>query len=252
MDEFDLIIGIHSIAEALRNSERRVHFVCGTEDSLELLAKTTQLPNEVKTYSSHKVQEEAKKYFKQMGLEYQRVPSNLFLIAAKLDVMSLPDFYEAVLAKPRVRILCLDQITDIHNAGAILRTASFYQVDYVVVPGKQSFGLTPSFFRIASGAAEFVKLVESNKLSRTVSKLKELNIPVVGLSEHAKGDLASILNKTSDQRLALVLGREDVGISHAVIRQCDYQLSLTPQGETKSLNVSIASAIAMEKCFGLV
>lgn len=249
MENFDLIVGQHSILEALQNSDRNHYLLVGTDESLELIPKKLR-PSNTKIYSKHKVQEESKTYFKQLELEYQRVPSNLFLVSSSLESTPLPEFYQAVESQTSLRILALDQISDVHNAGAIVRTAAFYNVDYIIVPNRKSFGLTPSFFRIASGATEHVKLVEANKLSKTLSKLKELGATTIALSEHAQGDLDSVLADFK-RNLVLVLGKEDTGISNAVMRVCELKLALAPQGNIKSLNVSIASAVAMEKCFGI-
>lgn len=249
MEDFDLIVGQHSILEALQNAKRRHYLLVGTEESLALIPKNLR-PAQTKTYSKHKVQEESKTYFKQLDLEYQRVPTNLFLVSSPLESTPLPEFYAEVESRQSLRVLALDQISDVHNAGAIVRTAVFYNVDYIIIPGRKSFGLTPSFFRIASGATEHVKLVEANKLSKTITKVKELGATAIALSEHAEGDLSSVLSD-KQKNLVLVLGKEDTGISHAVMRVCDYKLALEPQGQIKSLNVSIASAVAMEKCFGI-
>lgn len=251
MEEFNLIIGIHSIVAALKNEDRSDFKLVATEDALTEIKKLVNISDIiVEMYASHKVQEEAKKYFKDLNLEYHRVPSGAFLIASPLKTLNVIDLYKAMETKSDLRILCLDQITDVHNAAAILRTASFYNVDYVVVPDKKSFGLTPSFFRIASGAAEYVPLVETSKLVRTVTKLKELGGVCVALSEHAKGDFSKLIKEKSEVNFCLILGREDVGISNAVLRVSDFHMSLPTQGDIQSLNVSIAGAVAMEKCFG--
>jgi 23S rRNA (guanosine2251-2'-O)-methyltransferase len=71
----------------------------------------------------------------------------------------------------------------------------------------------------------------------------------LALSEHAKGKLSTELME-SDANICVILGREDVGISNAVLRLIDNHIALESFGETKSLNVSIAAAITMEKCFG--
>lgn len=252
MEEFNLVIGIHSIVAALKNSNRRIIKLVLTEDAKTEISKLINLSDiPIEMYASHKVQEEAKKYFKQLDLEYHRVPSGAFLLASPLERLAVSDLYKKVEEKNNLRVLCLDQITDVHNAAAILRTASFYNLDYVVIPDKKSFGLTPSFFRIASGAAEYVPLVETGKLVRTVTKLKELGVICVALSEHAKGNFTDFIRGKETNNFCLILGREDVGISNAVLRVTDFHMSLPTQGDIQSLNVSIAGAIAMEKCFGL-
>lgn len=248
--EFDMVIGIHSIIAALKNPERKsVRLVC-TEDARDEIRKQVRLENiNVQLCATHKVQEEAKIVFRELDLEYHRVPSGVFLLTSPLTIYSVVDLYSKIEDFEKLKILCLDQISDVHNAAAILRTASFYGVDLVIVPDKKSFGLTPSFFRIASGAAEYVPLYGVGKLSKTLTKMKDLGVLCLGLSEHAKGDLDISAISENLKGSCLVLGREDVGISNAVLRVLDHHISLDSKGAIKSLNVSTAAAISMEKCF---
>ncbi|MBG60083.1 MAG: hypothetical protein CME67_04265 [Halobacteriovoraceae bacterium] len=250
MSNFDLIIGLHSICAALKNPSRQVIRLLLTEDGKEELRKRFDLRKvDFELVSTHKLQEEAKKLFQNKGLEYQRVPSGALLCAESLPEYEVRELYDLA-KKGNLKILCLDQITDVHNGAAILRTASFYGIDVVILPGKKSFGTTPTYFRIASGAHEYLKLVMVGNLSKTLTKLKELNTHVIGLSEHAEEslDLGAI---PSNKNLALVLGKEETGISNAVMRVLDEKLSIQSQGSIKSLNVSVAAAISMEKCFGI-
>ena len=71
----------------------------------------------------------------------------------------------------------------------------------------------------------------------------------LALSEHADGDLSKKEIKNYPKGLCLILGKEDVGISNAVLRLVDYKISLDSMGGIKSLNVAAAAAITMEKCF---
>ena len=246
-----MIIGIHSIVCAMKNPDRNLYRLVCTEDALTDIKKEIDVPKSIiQMCSTHKVQEEAKSYFKKLNLDYHRVPSGVFLICSELPVHDVTYLYNQLSEKDNLKILCLDQISDVHNAAAILRTASFYGVDCVVVPDKKSFGLTPSFFRIASGAAEYVPLVGVSKLTKTITKLKSENVLCLALSEHASGDLSSEAIAEHKKGLCIVLGKEDVGISHAVMRLIDHHISLDSQGAIKSLNVSIAAAVTMEKCFG--
>ena len=249
MENFDLVVGIHSIVAALENSARSIYKLVATEDAVSELKKKVDLKDiNIQLVSSHKVQEESKQYFKQLDLEYQRVPSGAFLLCSELQTVDIKEFYAAVEHNNNLKILCLDQLSDVHNAAAILRTASFYGVDFVIVPDKKSFGLTPSFFRIASGAAENVKLVSVNKLTKVITKLTQLNVFCVALSEHAKGDYTEALNEENTNK-CIVVGKEDVGISNAVLRLIPNHMCLDSSGYIKSLNVSIAAAITMERCF---
>src|SRR5690606_24723118 len=149
-----------------------------------------------------------------------------------------------VLGSPQ-RILCLDQISDVHNGAAILRTASFYGIDTVVLPGKKSFGESATYFRIASGAHEFLNLVKVNNLGKNLTKLKELGTLTRGLSEHADQELEAAMVRRHAGSVALVLGKEETGISNAVMRVLDHTMSIKSQGSIQSLNVSVAAAVSM-------
>lgn len=245
---FDLIIGKHSIVEALNNPSRGEKKLYATDESHKDLLKSVKDKNfEVKLLSSHKVQEVAKQMYGELGYNYQRVPSNMFLTTTKVDVIENPaSFYEEI-TNNRRKILCLDQVTDVHNAAAIMRTACFYGVDYLVLSQKGSFGVSPSFYRIASGAVEHVKILKSQNLSKLITNMIKNGVMVIGLSEHSKGELTN--PKEIQQSLCLVLGTEETGLSNAVQRQIEHMMSLKSFGEIKSLNVSVAAAISMDRCF---
>lgn len=248
----DLIIGIHSIAAALRNKNRQPVELIATDEGLtEFLKKTKiqkkEISAEIKLLSPHLVQEEARALYREKNLEYQRVPGNIFLLAHELEAMDPGWLRSKVEKADKIRILALDNISDVHNGAAILRTASFFGVDVVIIPQEKSFGLTPSFFRIASGATEFIPLVRTSNLTRTLTQLKEVGVEVWGLSEHSESALTG--EDLKNNKACLVLGSEDDGLSHSVMRVVGKTLSLTSQGEIKSLNVSAAATLALQLCF---
>ncbi len=249
--EFDLIFGLHSISAALTNP-RRVHqkLVATDEGLVELQRKHRINPKnlnvKVELLSSHALQEQAKKLCMHLDLDFNRVPSGVYLQTSPLETYTIQDF----LKNPEARLLALDQITDVHNGAAILRSACFYGVNGVLIPSEKSFGLTPSFYRIASGAVEYVNLIRVNSLSRAVGQLNEAGYLTVGLSEHSSENL-NPSDLRQEKKICLLLGAEETGLSNAVARLVQKNMSLPSQGQIKSLNVASAAAIAMEKCFGL-
>jgi len=249
--EFDLIFGLHSIAAALTNPNRVHQKLVATDEGLVELQKKHRinpknLNVKIEIVSSHSLQEEAKKLCHHLDLEFTRVPSGIYLRTSPLQTYTIQDF----LPLPQARLLALDQITDVHNGAAILRSACFYGIHGVLVPSEKSFGLTPSFYRIASGAVESVKIIRVNSLSRAVGQMNEAGFLTIGLSEHSSENL-ELENISAKNKICLLLGAEETGLSHAVARLVQKNLSLTSQGSIKSLNVSSAAAIAMEKCFGI-
>ena len=249
--DFDLIFGLHSIAAALKNPSRSHMKLVATDEGLqELQRKHRIVPKNynVKTdiLSSHALQEQAKKLCMHMDLDFTRVPSGIYLQTSPLQTYTIQEF----LTNPNARLLALDQITDVHNGAAILRSACFYGVTGVLIPSEKSFGLTPSFYRIASGATEYVNLIRVNSLSKAVGQMNEAGFLTVGLSEHSSENLTQA-DLRAQKKICLLLGAEETGLSNAVARLVQKNMSLPSQGEIKSLNVASAAAIAMEKCFGI-
>lgn len=249
--EFDLIFGLHSIAAALTNRGRIHDKLVATDEGLvELQRKHKINPKmlgvKVEIVSSHSLQEQAKKICTHMDLDFTRVPSGVYLQTSPIQTFAIQDFIN----RPEARLLALDQITDVHNGAAILRTACFYGVNGVLIPSEKSFGLTPSFYRIASGAVEYISLIRVNSLSRAVTQMNDAGFLTVGLSEHSTENLGP-QDLKDPKKICLLLGAEETGLSNAVARLVQKNLSLPSQGMIKSLNVSSAAAIAMEKCFGI-
>lgn len=249
--DFDLIVGLHSIAAALQNTTRTHERIVATDEGLQDLFRKHKinpktLNVKIEILASHALQEQGKKYFQMMDLEFTRIPSGVFLLTSPLETYSIQEY----LGRPNSRLLALDQITDVHNGAAIIRTACFYGVNGIIIPSGKSFGLTPSFYRIASGAVEYVPLIRANSLSRVVGQLNDNGYTTVGLSEHATENLTPTELK-AQKKICLLLGAEETGLSNAVARLVQKNLSLPSQGEIKSLNVASAAAISMEKCFGI-
>lgn len=246
-----IIVGLHSIAEALRNKKRSLASLYASEDGLDELKKKHGVTKaelervEIKLCSSHKIQEEAKRYYSIHDFNYTRVPSQIFLIAESLEEENIGWVSDMVNGGKAPRIICLDQVTDVQNAAAIMRTACFYGVDAILISAKGNFGIAPSFARIASGALEHVKIIKVASLPKAITKLKSLGYSCIGFSEHE----TQAAEKIDSEKIALVLGAEDVGLSNAVMRMLDKTVAFKSQGPIKSLNVSVAAAVAMEKFF---
>lgn len=242
----EIIVGLHSIVEALKNKERSGHKLFTTKENKSELSKKINLSEvsglEIIENNSHKIQEEAKSYYKDLDFHFSRVPSNTFLVTNKLELKNLTFLYNLIDNTPNFKMLILDQITDVHNLGAMMRTSSFYGINAVLMSRKGDLLRTPTFHRISSGAFEHVPIINCGSLPKTITKLKEKKVMMLGFSEHSKES-----NFEKSEKMALVLGAEDVGLSNAIARILDKTISLESKGNIKSLNVSVAAAIAMER-----
>jgi len=244
----DLIIGVHSIKACFENRSRIERTLYATGDALKEFSKKDLENVTVEKYHPSKFQVMAKKKVEDRGFRYQRIPSGCLLETTRFEFETFDKLYSEIRDKKIKKIIALDRVTDIHNAGAILRTASFYGVDALIIGAKMEKGFSPSLYRVASGSIEYLNIYQTNHLSRVISKLSELGVQTVGLSEHAENTLDE--SKVSAAH-CLVLGTEETGLSNAVKRKVDKWVSLESQGHIKSLNVSVAAAVSMEKVFSI-
>ena len=145
-------------------------------------------------------------------------------------------------------LLALDQVTDPHNLGACIRTAAAMGVHAVVVPRDRSASLTPIARKVAAGGVEKVKFIQVTNLARTLDKIKnEFNVRVVGtmLDEEA----LPIHECDLTGPIAIIMGAEDTGLRPITQAQCDYKVYIPMQGNLQSLNVSVATGMALyEAC----
>ena len=153
------------------------------------------------------------------------------------------DLEQLLAQKSDVLILALDQVTDPHNLGACIRTAAAMGVDAVVVPRDRSASLTPTARKVAAGGAEKVKFIQVTNLGKTLAAMKQQEVKVVGtlLDETAKPIQQSDLTG----RLVIVMGAEDTGIRPINQAQCDEKIYIPMSGDLQSLNVSVATGMAL-------
>jgi 23S rRNA (guanosine2251-2'-O)-methyltransferase len=223
-----ILYGWHSVTAALANPTRRIRRLLATENALRRLAEegvTLRVTPEL-------VRPDAIAAM----LTPDAVHQGLLAEADPLPSPGIEDMDTAGV------VLVLDQITDPHNVGAILRTAAAFAVTAIVTTARHSPEATGVLAKSASGALELVPIVIVQNLARALTGLKERGFLTVGLDSSAPDDLAAIeLRKP----LALVLGAEGKGLRQLTGETCDRLARLDLPGAIKSLNVSNAAAVAL-------
>ena len=153
---------------------------------------------------------------------------------------SLDDTLDLVIGPPLV--LVLDGVTDPHNLGACLRAADGAGVHAVVAPVDHAVGINATVAKVASGAADTVPYFMVTNLARTLNELKERSVRIVGLAGEAD---TSLYDCELAGPVALVLGAEGKGLRQLTAKTCDELVKLPMAGAVESLNVSVASGIAL-------
>ncbi|MEG1752133.1 MAG: 23S rRNA (guanosine(2251)-2'-O)-methyltransferase RlmB [Clostridia bacterium] len=139
-------------------------------------------------------------------------------------------------------ILILDGIEDPHNLGAILRTAEAIGVHGVVIPLHRACAVNDTVLKTSAGAVNNIKVSRVTNLSQSIQKIKSAGFWVYGLEADGKDILKQ---KGLSGKIALVAGSEGFGISQQIKKSCDEILSLPMFGKVNSLNVSVATGVAL-------
>lgn len=234
------IYGRHAVIAALANPLRVVQrFLC----LKETIEEAALLLAEARAAERPPRPEPVERRALETLLPHDAVHQGLALEAKPLEAADLEDVLAAIPAEAAPQILLLlDQVTDPHNVGAILRSAAAFAALAVIVPEHGAPPITGALAKAASGALETVPLVRVTNLARTLERVKTQGFWCVGLDSEARDSLAAL---ALPARIALVLGAEGAGLRRLVREQCDYLAKLPTRGALHSLNVSNAAAVAL-------
>ncbi len=137
-------------------------------------------------------------------------------------------------------ILILDRITDVRNFGAIARTAECAGVHAILFPMQGSAQVNADAMKTSAGALNNIPVCRSKNLSRSIDYLKEAGLQVIAATEKTETMMYDVDYKLPT---AIIMGSEEDGVSPAFLHKCDHKVKIPMQGQTASLNVSVASAV---------
>lgn len=226
-----LLFGFHAVEAALANPQRVVLKAFLTENAerrlAPALAKRTVVPQRVSLQDLDR------------RLGPDTVHQGVLLEVEELDDSDLSTIVAEAAGRP---IVLLDQVTDPHNVGAILRSCAVFGVAALVTTRRHSPALGGVLAKAASGALEIVPVVRVQNLARGIVDLQELGVTVFGLDD-AGGE--AIEDVDWPGQVALVLGAEGRGLRDGTGTACDRLVRITCEGPIGSLNVSNAAAVAL-------
>ncbi|HEX8417074.1 MAG TPA: 23S rRNA (guanosine(2251)-2'-O)-methyltransferase RlmB [Methylobacterium sp.] len=223
-----VLYGWHPVSQALANGGRKLHRLLATENAL------ARLTNEIGTLRI--VPELVRPSAINALLGADAVHQGLYLEADPLPGPDLDDLPDDAL------LLALDQITDPHNVGAIVRTAAAFGVAGIITTARHSPNATGVLAKSASGGLEHVPLVVVRNLAESLIDLGKRGFTRVGLDSEGE----TTLDAVGPRRPAvIVLGAEGKGLRQRTRECCDVLARIPFSGEIRSLNVSNAAAITL-------
>lgn len=227
--------GRHAITAALANPNRTVRKLWGTREAIAPLSLPADLPV----------------VFADVADLGKLVPADaphqgLVAEVDPLDEMWLADLLvegrDDVLVGVGRPLIVLDQVTDPHNVGAILRSAAAFDALGIVTQDRHAPPESGTVARAASGALETVPWVRVVNLARALEEIAEAGFWRIGLTGHATQTLSEVMGT---QRIAIVLGAEGEGMRQNTQTHCDELARLPISDKVESLNVSNAAAVAL-------
>ncbi|MXO89821.1 23S rRNA (guanosine(2251)-2'-O)-methyltransferase RlmB [Pontixanthobacter aquaemixtae] len=222
--------GKHAVEAALKNPERKHHKLWATREGIDSL--DGELPDN-------------------FPVEYAQAPDlarlvtkdtphqGLVLECAPLEDVHLEDVLVIADGRP---VVVLDQVTDPHNVGAILRSAAAFDAAAIVTQDRHAPPESGVVAKSASGALETVAWVRVVNLARALEQIAEAGYWRIGMAGEADATLAEAM---PDTPVALVMGAEGDGMRHNIAGHCDALAKLPISSSIESLNVSNATAIAL-------
>ncbi len=152
------------------------------------------------------------------------------------------DLKKIIEASNNPLVLILDQVQDPHNLGACIRTANAMGACCIITLKDNAVGLTSTVEKVACGAAAVTPIIQVVNLVRTLKKLQEYGLWLVGLDMQGK-ELIDAVDLSGP--IGIVMGGESKGLRQLTINNCDYLAKIGMSGTVASLNVSVATAIAL-------
>jgi len=225
------IYGLRSVIEAIDSQETlsKVYLQRGLTgaSSYELIKKLKKKSIEISYVPVEKLNRLTPK-------NHQGVVATI----SPINFLSISDLSELIESKPKsISLLILDQLSDVRNFGAIVRTAECTAIDCIIIQSSGSAPVNGDTIKTSSGAIFNVPICKVSHIKDAIFLLKQHDIKIFGASEKAE---KNIFETKFGESQAIVMGSEGKGLSSSVIKLCDQLIRIPLHGKIESLNVSVA------------
>lgn len=227
-----ILYGRHAVTAALENPQRKI---------FKLVCTPEQVSGLQRRFPDVRIVAAEKKEIDRL-LPAEAVHQGLALYCSPLPPVALEDICAAADQSGQARILILDQVTDPHNIGAIIRSCAAFGAQAVIVQDKNSPEESGAMAKAAAGTMELLPVVRTINLARAIETLKKHGFWIIGMDSHAKTQVSQM---DKGGKLAVVMGSEGAGMRRLVEESCDMTVRLPIAAKVESLNVSTAAAVIL-------
>ncbi|WP_407292485.1 23S rRNA (guanosine(2251)-2'-O)-methyltransferase RlmB [Stutzerimonas zhaodongensis] len=237
MSDLEKVYGLHAVEALLRHHPKRVKQIWlaeGRDDPRVQTLLQLALDSKVRVGQCERREMDAWVEGVHQGVIADVSPSQVWGDAMLEELLDRTE--EAPL------LLVLDGVTDPHNLGACLRTADAAGALAVIIPKDKSATLNATVRKVACGAAEVIPLVAVTNLARTLEKLQQRGLWIVGTAGEAEQE---IYDQDLSGPIVMVMGAEGKGMRRLTREHCDFLVRLPMGGSVSSLNVSVATGVCL-------
>ena len=228
------IVGQHAVIEALKNPKRKVLRVFLTEESKKNIHRKSpnrNLLNDTKVY--YKTKKELDKYSTKENLLHQGY-------VAEIEHFEKPILKEFIKNKDQLTLVCLDSVTDPRNIGSLIRSATSFNLDGIIIKERNFPRESKLMYKAASGSIEYMNIFEVSNINSTLKNLKEKNFWVYGFDGNGKKEFTEVDWKGNS---ILLFGSEGSGMHRHTSKYADFLVKIDINKKVESLNISNSAAI---------
>ena len=228
------IVGKHAVLEALKNPKRKVLRIFLTEESKKNIHRKNPKKNvlsNVKVF--FKTKKELDKYTTSEQLMHQGYVAEI----EQLEKIELKDFINK---ENNITFACLDGVTDPRNIGSLIRSATSFNINGIIVKERHFPNQSKLMYKSASGCMEHINIFEVSNINSTLKNLRENNFWVYGFDSMGKKNFTEI---KWEGRNILLFGSEGFGLKKHTMKYTDFLVRIDINKKIESLNISNSAAI---------
>ena len=232
-----LIAGKHAVTEALKNPKRIVLKVFLTEESKNTLNRENQNLNLLKNIKLFfKNKKELDRLCSKEGISHQGLIAEI----EHLEEYTIKDYINSSQNKKIITFAALEEVTDPRNIGSIIRSATAFNIDGLIVKERSFPAESKLLYKSASGCMEHINIFNVSNISTTLKFLKEKNFWICGFDNDSEKDFT---RHDWEGRNVLLFGSEGYGLKHQTKKNSDFLLKIVINDKIESLNISNSASV---------